>query len=425
MTETIVASSGPVGGPDPSSSERPVPDVQFTGLRMPLFKLALKNLLFTLATFGIYRFWAKTRIRQYFWRNIQFHGQALEYAGKPSELLIGFLIALAVLVPIFAVYKGIGFVMQGSSNVTLMLLNIAYIATLLAFFQFAFYRMWRYRLSRTVWQGIHFGLDGSPWKYAALRLGGLVLTFLTLGIAYPWYRVAIWRFRARHTRYGDQHFAFAGSGADLLMPWLGAATLPIVVLIIWLGSIVSGMIDSAAMATDEVSGLLSFQAESRLGGLFYLIAILTVIASPVLNIWYRVREAEYLINATTFKNASFYAPLRFRPIIGSVLRWLASLFLLSVLPMILVGSVSISTIMLSHDMTAGMSMIFWIIGLSVIVVTMVPVLSMTILNYDFTRHVCAVLQIQNIEVFDDVARSTRPGPSYGEGFADALDVGAF
>ncbi|MCH7693127.1 MAG: DUF898 family protein, partial [Proteobacteria bacterium] len=74
--------------------------VEFTGRRGPLFKLLVKNAIFKLLTLWIYRFWAKTWIRRYFWNNIRIDGDPLEYTGLPSELFIGFLIILGILVPV-------------------------------------------------------------------------------------------------------------------------------------------------------------------------------------------------------------------------------------------------------------------------------------------------------------------------------------
>ena len=41
--------------------------IEYRGEQGPLFKLGLKTSLLTLVTLGIYRFWAKTRLRKYFW----------------------------------------------------------------------------------------------------------------------------------------------------------------------------------------------------------------------------------------------------------------------------------------------------------------------------------------------------------------------
>ena len=80
-------------------------DVTFVGRRGPLLTLVLKNSLLTILTFGIYRFWAKTWIRRYFWNNVRIAGDAVEYTGQAKELFIGFLIAVAVLFPLTTLYN--------------------------------------------------------------------------------------------------------------------------------------------------------------------------------------------------------------------------------------------------------------------------------------------------------------------------------
>ena len=51
-------------------------------------------------TLGIYRFWLATDMRRFLWSNTEIAGDSLEYTGTARELLIGFLIAIAILVPI-------------------------------------------------------------------------------------------------------------------------------------------------------------------------------------------------------------------------------------------------------------------------------------------------------------------------------------
>ena len=55
-------------------------------------------------TLGFYRFWLVTDIRRHLWSNTVVEGDAAEYTGRGRELLIGFLIALAILVPIYLGY---------------------------------------------------------------------------------------------------------------------------------------------------------------------------------------------------------------------------------------------------------------------------------------------------------------------------------
>ena len=57
-----------------------------------------------LVTLGIYRFWLATDVRRFLWNNTEIAGDNLEYIGTARELLLGFLIAIALLVPIYAVF---------------------------------------------------------------------------------------------------------------------------------------------------------------------------------------------------------------------------------------------------------------------------------------------------------------------------------
>lgn len=50
----------------------------YTGDGNEIFKLALKTSALTLVTLGIYRFWAKTRIRKYIWSSAEVDGDRFE-----------------------------------------------------------------------------------------------------------------------------------------------------------------------------------------------------------------------------------------------------------------------------------------------------------------------------------------------------------
>ena len=69
----------------------------FSGSWKEFAPIALTNLLLTIVTLGIYRFWAKTRERRYLWSHTRFIDDTLEWTGTGKELFIGFIMA-AVLV---------------------------------------------------------------------------------------------------------------------------------------------------------------------------------------------------------------------------------------------------------------------------------------------------------------------------------------
>jgi uncharacterized membrane protein YjgN (DUF898 family) len=206
----------------------PLP-VSFLGDRGEFRRLVARGAGLELITAGFYRFWLATDIRRHLWSNTLIDGDAAEYTGRGRELLIGFLFALAILVPIYLAYFLVGLeVERFRAFASLPLFLFFYL-----FGQFDIYRARRYRLTRTVWRGVRFWMDGSGWAYA-MRAGlwGL-LALVTLGLALPWRGAALERYKMRHCYYGDLQGSFEGRGSEFFQRgwWLWLLALsPLVVL---------------------------------------------------------------------------------------------------------------------------------------------------------------------------------------------------
>ena len=84
----------------PAPPVAPSRPVRFTGEAGAFWRLLLRGALLLAVTLGIYRFWLATDVRRFLWSNTEIAGESLEYNGTAAELLIGFLIAIALLVPI-------------------------------------------------------------------------------------------------------------------------------------------------------------------------------------------------------------------------------------------------------------------------------------------------------------------------------------
>jgi uncharacterized membrane protein YjgN (DUF898 family) len=88
----------PPGPPSPPPVPVPPPmPVAFAGDRADFFHLVKRGAGLELVTLGFYRFWLATDIRRHLWSHTEIDGDAAEYTGRAKELLIGFLIALAIL----------------------------------------------------------------------------------------------------------------------------------------------------------------------------------------------------------------------------------------------------------------------------------------------------------------------------------------
>ena len=202
--------------------------IAFTGERRDFFRLVRRGALLELITAGFYRFWLATDIRRSLWSGTLVDGHAPEYTGTAKELLIGFLFALAILVPVYLLYFLIGIEAERAKAFA----SIPLVLFFYAFAQFAIFRARRYRATRTVWRGARFWMSGSGWAYSWRACLWDLVVLLTLGLALPWRESALERYKMRHLNYGDLPARFEGTGWALFKRgwWLWLLSLPIVTL---------------------------------------------------------------------------------------------------------------------------------------------------------------------------------------------------
>src|SRR5881227_3964622 len=107
---------------------RPPNGARFTGNESAFWRLLVRGAILLLVTLGIYRFWLATDVRRFLWSNTEIAGDGLEYIGTARELLLGFLIAIALLVPLNVVFFlsafGRGWLSQISGLLALIVLAL-------------------------------------------------------------------------------------------------------------------------------------------------------------------------------------------------------------------------------------------------------------------------------------------------------------
>ena len=131
--------------------------VRFHGAAEAFWPLLARGAVLLMLTLGIYRFWLTTDIRRFLWSSTELAGDGFEYTGTARELLLGFLIAIAVLIPLNA----ITFMLTLSFGDATGLVGVVLLTVL---GQYAIYRARRYRLTRTVYRGVRFHQTGSAWR---------------------------------------------------------------------------------------------------------------------------------------------------------------------------------------------------------------------------------------------------------------------
>ena len=277
-------------------------------------------------TLGIYRFWLATDVRRFLWNNTEIAGDGLEYIGTARELLLGFLIAIALLVPIYAVFFLAAFSrgLLGQISGTLAFVVLALLG------QFAVYRARRYRLTRTVYRGIRFHQTGSAWRYAICALFWWGMIAMTLGLAYPFAQASLERFKLRNTYYGDLQGHFVGSGMRLF--FRGVLFWLVVVGPFVLGMMVAiGAVDWTALGEamrrggDDVMG----RVEAAGVAPALVVAVLSigwsVIAVAVLYPAFQAMVLRWWISGLRFGELTVTSHLRTGAVYGSIWRfmWIA------------------------------------------------------------------------------------------------------
>jgi len=193
--------------------------LQFVGTGSELFGIQFVNGILTIVTLGIYYPWARARELRFMIGSLQAGQDRFSFHGQGRELFLGLLRAwLIFLGPLTALWFTMYLSKPGSD--VQILAGFAFYLLLLVFFSFAAVGSLRYRASRTRWRGIRFAFDGSAREFGAQYGLRLLLTIVTLGLAYP--IAATWRrdYFLTHARFGSERFEFDGKASDLMRPYV-------------------------------------------------------------------------------------------------------------------------------------------------------------------------------------------------------------
>ncbi|MGZ5876926.1 MAG: YjgN family protein [Bradyrhizobium sp.] len=391
--------------------------VAFTGERGEFRRLVTRGALLELITVGFYRFWLATDIRRHLWSHTGVDGDAFEYTGRGKELLIGFLFALAIIVPIYLAYFLVGLEAERFKAFA----SFPLVAFFYVFGQFAIYRARRYRLTRTVWRGVRFWMTGSGWAYAARAALWMLLVPLTLGLILPWREAALERYKMRHSHYGDLQGSFEGRGSELFKRgwwiWLVAvATFLVLVLAVPLAQWFPGLLPLAKV----ISGA---------AGLFI------PIGAPFLYGIFKAVEWRWWISGIRFGEVRLESALPRGALFGlywKVIGWfvlVAAVFsgylFLSATAVASLTGTSIAKIFTPGNLQGGVPILVLAgIGYLGFILTLNVVLRVYLLRDLWVRLVGSTT-VYGIDAAANVAVTGDLASAVGEGLADGLDVVGF
>jgi uncharacterized membrane protein YjgN (DUF898 family) len=404
---------------------------RFVGDRKAYWRLLIRGAALLAVTLGIYRFWFATDVRRFLWAHTEIAGVTLEYTGTPYELLTGFLIAVAVLLPLNALL----FVLALTPPIGELASLFAF-PLLVLLGQFAIYRARRYRLTRSVYRGLRCHQTGSALRYAARAILWWTLIILTLGLAYPFAQASLERFKLGNTYYGDLGGSFAGSGLRLLLRGFTMWLLVIGPLIGALAFAISAvewrsLIQAAAGAND--AGSFVNQLETTFPGIYpAIVASMTAVTASavmaaVLFPAFQAMMMRWWLSGLRFGSLAVRSRLRMRDIYGAYLRFLLYGFLFLMLAAI-VGSITLvvfGTFAVDH-VSAEVTEIAGAIGAVasyVVVMLGFSTIYQGTVRLALWQRAVETTELDGAAVLDHVKAAGAASSAVGEGLADALNVG--
>lgn len=394
--------------------------VSFHGSWTDFAKIALPNVLLTLVTLGVYRFWATTRERKYLWSQTRFIDEPLEWTGRGIELFIGFVMVFFLLgLPLVVMQLLInGLVFQGQP----MAAGVIVFAIILFVFYLtglAYFRALRYRLSRTYWRGIRGGSDDQGFTYGWSYIWKNAVAAIPLFLLYPWASMSLWNERWSKMSFGPYRFESNADWKALMKRYLLFYLVP---FLIFFGAVALGI--SAASAGGGGDPFTSA------GGVAAVIAIIIgilglYIIMPIAALLYYSKFMRVAIGALRLGDLEFDFTAR-SP--DWILFWLGNLAIF----MIAYGfAFAPFSLLIASDPTqfaqqieAGESILSAGLILGILIAIIPIAFATSIIRYRswkfFVVHTEAFGEVN----LDRMTQSETQSASHGEGLLDAFDVGA-
>jgi len=211
-------------------------------------------------------------------------------------------------------------------------------------------------------------------------------------------------------------FNFTGSGKALMVPWLVALLIPGSLLIF-------GFISTQVFAFEMMEGMsqgIQTMPKPR-GWAVVVFAVLPVgsILFFFTVIWYRIREFRYFAKCIGFGEARLASEARTRKILPWLL--LAGVAFFGLIGIIFALFVAVGA---SVGTAATGIEAFIPILLPILALLFMPVITYPIVVFSVVRHLWTTLSITNLQAFEAALQAVEDAPQFGEGLADAFDVGA-
>ena len=288
----------------------------FSGSGGEYFRIWIVNLLLTIVTLGIYGAWAKVRRLRYFYGHTTLVGSSFEYHAQPKQILIGRLIALALILPYYLL------------QYWRPLWSLAFLALFLVALPFIIVRSQRFHLRMSSWRNVRFNYVGTYGAAAAAYLGWGLLTVLSLGLLSPYADLQRQRLKIAYSRFGGVPFVYGARPGRFYVAYLVALGLGLVAIVMFLVLVGIVMVAVVGLASAGKSGGMAvrlqqiFTGPGHMGGkigaaagfgVFYL-AYFMVLFLPYAIV--KARTTNESLSSTTLGDHRLRSTLEIAPLWG-------------------------------------------------------------------------------------------------------------
>ena len=382
-------------------------ETAFVGKRARLFKLAMVTGFWTLITLGFYRFWAKTRLRRWYWSAIRPGGQPVEYTGVGSEKLAGFFLAVSIL----AFWLGVVNLLLMFASLSIWAIpGVAYVLSfvgLVPVWFFARYRARSYILARTRWRGIRFGMAPGAWGYAGRAIIYLIVTILSLGILWPRMTFLLEKYRSDRSYFGDHRITQGGQWTMLMAPF--------------------GYVIAAVVAMFVALGFSYFTPETLVWALAVTVPLVLVSV-----LYYRVTAWRIMASHKSAGGLGLNSGANALVVARIVVFGAIALAILMLIPLLMLGGLANLVNYLVEGPVTDLSRIgfgAWMAIVGAVVSYFFVFMLWSGLRHIFVtmplwRHYADTLEVTGSAEFCRVGQRGRDAANEAGGFAEALDLGA-
>jgi uncharacterized membrane protein YjgN (DUF898 family) len=400
--------------------------VRFVGEARFFWHLLVRGAVLLMFTLGIYRFWLTTDIRRFLWSNTELLDETFEYTGTAGELLLGFLMAIAILVSFYGAFFVIT-LSPGPIGEVSGLLSLLVLALL---GQYAIYRARRYRLTRTVYRGLRFHQTGAAWRYAVCGIFWWGMIILTLGLAYPFAQSQLERFKMRNTYYGNLQGRFEGTGWPLfaggVLMWFLAVVPTTAGALATLGAVDWDKLSKAGR-NDDLLGSIATSGLSEAAGYAVATLIWVGLSIAILYPIFQAMVLRWWVSGLRFGQVAVMTRLRTAQVYGVYARFLGYAVVFTLTWGVVLAAVLYAVPILlekeDHSTLSEIIATVALVGAYVVAALGYSTIHQATVRLGLWRCVAESLDISGVAALAHISAAGEPSSPIGEGLADALGVG--